>query len=377
MAFDPDAYLAKKQAPSNGGFDPDAYLAKKGGAAVSEEPSFLGVNRKNLRGTISAVARPVLEMGGAVAGGVAGAPLGPLGIAGGGALGLSSGVAAANLADRLLGVKKPLSGLPAAAKETVSNLREGAEGELMGQIGGKVISALKKPAARFAGNVGRAMSGVKAQSGERLFNDPAAFFSPSVSKVGQELGAVRNELGMNTARPAEEVFQSEASVSRKKAIDMFQKMGEGKATSAELLQGIQATDKVIEATPMRQKVQRKDLFEIKNKFSEALRNVAGPERAAARKYSRAALASEFRKVLPVTKQGDVSVMRTFGLGAFGGGGAALGAGSPKVIAALIAQNPFLNGLGITTAGAFYKAMENPILRRAITAGLKSKAGQSQ
>lgn len=37
MAFDPDAYIAKKSAPA---FDPDAYLAKKSGAGPMEAPEF-------------------------------------------------------------------------------------------------------------------------------------------------------------------------------------------------------------------------------------------------------------------------------------------------------------------------------------------------
>lgn len=41
MAFDPDAYLADKEAPAAGGFDPDAYLASRGDPAADKPVSAL------------------------------------------------------------------------------------------------------------------------------------------------------------------------------------------------------------------------------------------------------------------------------------------------------------------------------------------------
>ena len=329
--------------------------------------SFLGINKENLPQSISTFARPILEGTGAVVGGGLGlaSPV-PGGTAIGGALGLGGGIAASNLLDRYLGVKKPIKNLPEAAKETMTNVRQGAEGEMVGQIGGKILSSMKKPLTKAAGNIGRIMSGVKEQHGQRLFQDPNALFTPSVEKAGEKLGKVRNALGMNVERPAEEVFQSEAAFSRKKALEMFEKMAEKTATPTELLQGIQATDKVIEATPMRQRSQRADLFDIKNKFAEALNMVAGPERAAAKEYARSALGSQFRKFFPVTKQGDVSVFRTLGLGALEGQGAK----ALSVIPSLV-QSPILSGLGISSAGQLYKALSHPEVRRAIVAALDS------
>lgn len=91
MSFDPDKYLSKKEkksATTNGGFDPDAYLAKN--EPIQEDE---GVT---LRGLLMG-ATETLPMIGGVGGGMLGAPLGPLGMGGGAALGAAGGKALENI----------------------------------------------------------------------------------------------------------------------------------------------------------------------------------------------------------------------------------------------------------------------------------------
>lgn len=117
-----------------------------------------GFVERNAR-TISAVARPTLEMGGMLAGGaVAGTgaiPGGPAAVpaaVAGGALGFAGGKSAADALDRYLGLKAPIRTVPEAARETAGNVMAGAEAEMGGRIAGKVLQVGAKKAAEVAAN---------------------------------------------------------------------------------------------------------------------------------------------------------------------------------------------------------------------------------
>ncbi|MCR4295162.1 MAG: hypothetical protein NUW21_06480, partial [Elusimicrobia bacterium] len=117
-----------------------------------------GFIERNAR-TISAVARPTLEMGGMIAGGAlsgaAGLPTGPGALAtatAGGALGFAGGKGAADALDRYLGLKAPIRTVPEALKESAGNVIAGAEAEMGGRIAGKVLQVGAKKAAQVAAN---------------------------------------------------------------------------------------------------------------------------------------------------------------------------------------------------------------------------------
>jgi len=105
--FDPDKFLAKTE-PKVGGFDPDAFLAKTAPTTdfVGGPDSSIGSGKFGSPFDISKkenvaleASRPYLEslpMVGGVAGGIAGAPMGPLGTIGGGGLGAGAGKALQN-----------------------------------------------------------------------------------------------------------------------------------------------------------------------------------------------------------------------------------------------------------------------------------------
>lgn len=100
---------------------------------------------------VSSVARPVLEIGGMVGGGLlAGGATAPtvLGAvpatAAGGALGYAGGKSAADLLDRGLGIKKPIAGVEEALGETVSNVVGGVEAEATGAGVAKAIGGAAK-----------------------------------------------------------------------------------------------------------------------------------------------------------------------------------------------------------------------------------------
>ena len=113
----------------------------------TKTPGFLERNAQ----TISNLARPALEAGGAVGGGllaggaaaptIAGAI--PASVAGGG-LGFAAGRSAADLLDRGLGLKPPIASIPEAVKETGANLQSGAAMEAGGQLIGPGVKAVGK-----------------------------------------------------------------------------------------------------------------------------------------------------------------------------------------------------------------------------------------
>ena len=101
---------------------------------------------------VSNFARPALEVGGAVGGGLLGAGGGGIaipgvgtvpGLAAGGALGFATGKTAADGLDRMLGLKEPLSGLPEAGKEVVGAIGDG----MMAESGGAALNMGVKAAA--------------------------------------------------------------------------------------------------------------------------------------------------------------------------------------------------------------------------------------
>lgn len=152
MAFDPDAYLAKKESPKQSiPFDPDAYLASKEipEEQKSEEKPWYDVSAKGLlRGGLSTL--PILgAMGGGALGTVAG-PIGTVAGAGGGA------IAGESLRRSL--EKGLLDEAPKSREEFYTGLAEqglsGAGGEVIGPLVGATAKGagqfLKKSASSFS-----------------------------------------------------------------------------------------------------------------------------------------------------------------------------------------------------------------------------------
>lgn len=327
------------------------------------------------RAAEAVVDSPILPAAGAIAGGLAGAGVGSLPLAG---LGGAAGEAARQLGQRALKSETPgqfftdPSVGPSAPEAAKGIAQEGATAmafEGAGKLGGVLLKTktVQKFLGDFVGRLGRIQSGVKKELGERLFQDPGAFFTKTLKNAGDELGAVRKEFGMVIEKSVDDLIDPEISVSRKLVKDNLTKLNNGEALPAkDLLETTQGLDDIIEATHPRMRSKRAGLFGLKRFVQEQLGQIAGPERAAAKQYARSALASEFRQALPVTKSGDVSMMRTLGfpllnsdIGLIGG------------MAAGAAQSPFIGGLGISAAGGLNKLLQK---RAAQTVGSQAIGG---
>ena len=82
---------------------------------------------------------PLLEAGGAVAGGLLGTPMGPAGIVGGAGLGYGIAKEGLEMADVAMGMKAPRQGIAQVA-EPVRNVLEGATFEAGGRVAGPLIA---------------------------------------------------------------------------------------------------------------------------------------------------------------------------------------------------------------------------------------------
>lgn len=138
-------------------------------------------SKENAKNVVSDVARPVLEMGGAVAGGAMGlaSPV-PGGAAMGGAGGYAIGKSAADLLDRGLGVKQPLRSLPEAALETGQDVNAGMQAEFLGQGIAKAVppavegslGLIKKGANKVLPSVFKTTAGIPEKATDIVLNKP-------------------------------------------------------------------------------------------------------------------------------------------------------------------------------------------------------------
>lgn len=109
-------------------------------------------SRENMNNVVSDIARPALEMGGGVAGGIIGSALGPLGTVGGGAGGYAIGKTAADILERSIGTKKPSGSYrEALVSEPAKAMYEGVQQEAMGAA----INPLMLGFSRGAANIGK------------------------------------------------------------------------------------------------------------------------------------------------------------------------------------------------------------------------------
>lgn len=209
--------------------------------------------------TLSHVARPVLEIGGALVGGTLGAGATaatvagvPVGIAAGGALGMAGGKAASELLDTKLGLRPELKPKEIIGK-TGKLIQYGLEGEAMGMVGGALAkeavplalkgigylspSAIKMPAImeRFINKEGV----VNALEREKLSNVAVNYHKQLANRI-KALDAKAAETLSETADIPKAVLVDVLSESKHKFVG-----ASNKAISPEAEASVQAIDNAI------------------------------------------------------------------------------------------------------------------------------------
>lgn len=167
---------------------------------------------KPLSEAASAIYTPVL-MG---VGGVGGAALASPGIAttpAGGALGIAAGKATANLIDRTIGIKEPIADAKEAAKETASNIREGAMMEMGGRLTGGLLGKATGGFVKGADFTSRKIYEIAKRYGVKM--TPAEITgSPSLSLLESVLEKLPLSKGMILRMRGEEGKQIDAAATR-------------------------------------------------------------------------------------------------------------------------------------------------------------------
>ena len=177
-------------------------VVEDGAAQVAHEAE----SNNGVRQTISALARPILEVGGAVGGGVLGGGVGAPTIAGaipgsivGGGLGYAGGKSAADLLDRAMGLKPPIGSVTEAGGELTGNILAGAETEAGGAILGSAVQTGVKALGKLAPNATRAVKAALAANitptiAQITQSKPWAMFEEATSRVpffGKKIQAMR------------------------------------------------------------------------------------------------------------------------------------------------------------------------------------------
>lgn len=162
-----------------------------------------GSSNYSWRNATSDIARPLLEVGGAVGGSIlGGGPETPVGIASG-ALGYAGGKSAADLLSRSLGVKPSLQNLSEAIQETGSNLKSGAELEATNLFINPILRGAGKAALKGAS----AYFGPSEEAITTRLNNPS-MAEASFPKTSEELAGNLNKLQTNLNQIEDKVWGS-------------------------------------------------------------------------------------------------------------------------------------------------------------------------
>jgi hypothetical protein len=316
-------------------------------------------------GTVGGIGGTVFGLGvGGVPGGIGGAGLG------GGA-----GEAARQLWARSVGAKSPeTSGEAIGGIGTEAALGAGTQALTLGA--GAALKPLARPvvrAVRGAGKTGarfvEAVTGVKVPDVMQAARQGLkTYLAPSLGKAEMIFGKALEKSGISPKPPLKQIIDPQLSVARKIALKVGSKI-EGKlgVTAEEALRAKQATDRIIDATPLKDRSTRRALFELRDSFTKALSSQSGDLSSASNIYRKAIVKSKLLNPIRITKQGQMSAVSpllasTVGAG-IGYGGEDTGRGVGAGLATLGATSPLLWGAGITGAADVARLATSPLARK--------------
>ena len=317
---------------------------------------------------ISAMARPVLEVGGAVGGGAIGSGLGPMGTAGGGVLGYATGKSAADYLDRKLGIMEPIENVPEALQETAGNLYEGGKFESTNMVAGPIIKgAINNPVTRFAGrqlgNVGSLITGVPAKDYTTLFKNPEGILPGKLNKAGKLFAKAKESAGIPNETSPESLKALKGALPRVQST--YQKIFEGKpVTAAEAQLAKQSLDSIRPLPNGKNGELLHHLDTIRESFQQVIANSSPELQVANKTYAIAKAGDKFKSIFPRNKSGTPSFIRGGALGAVGMAHPALAPfGTP------IGQGVITAGAGVATKGvqtvASQPALTAPLVQKAL------------
>lgn len=322
------------------------------------------------RNMIGDVARPLLEGGAAVAGGVIGAPLGPVGAVGGGALGFGVGKAAADLLDRGLGRKPFLQSIPQAIKETGSNALAGAEAEATGLAASKVIPPLLKGAGNLRNKLGEWATGIDNKDFQSVAKVPMSMRPGVMEKAGDNFSEAMGNAGISSELTPEAVDRLRSP--GKYAFDTFNKLKTaGSITPQEALNARQSIDAVYPIPNKKNGNYIRMLDEIRDSFQQVISNASPELQSASKDYAVAKSAQRFKSIFPQTNAGKPNYFRS---GAILAG---LAAGHPGAILGVPAVAGTVTAATGSAGSLTNSILRNPTSRRVASSILGNKLFDSK
>ncbi len=400
MAFDPDAYLTGGQSPS--GFDPDAYLGiekkkpsfqdqvpgilkQAGQAALASSPANL--TKKFFQtdpATMQRVGGVVLPIAGGMVGGPVGAAAGEFARQVTGTafapdtvpktpLGRAASVITAGVAQEPK-ILEAIPGVSQAAEKAGELAAKAGTGAKMGWS--KVVQALTgKPAAKV----------------RQLMEDPSAILPEA---LGGAQSVEKASAGYGEALENAPIHHPEGFVTRGITKKEFNPFVQNDSDAADLGKGIydkwkagepitaqeafdakRATDytwpKVVSE---RNQEKIRALSEFKKGMDDVLSSQSGQFLNASKDYARARLGSDFTQLLPRTKTGDISTVKTLLLHTLAPGR------SVGMLAGGVTSPAVMGGLTAGTMGAtrgLMKLGENPQARQILLQVLQKLRGNQQ
>lgn len=349
-------------------FQPDDFAADGDDFQADDfQPDTSPVTREyGAKDYIGDIARPLLEGGGAAVGGIlgfgAGAPTGvgaPFTTTAGSIGGYAIGKSAADLLDRQLGRKAPISGFPEAIRETGENLYEGAKVEATG----KVLSAAVPPILKGLGNVGGKLGEWATAIPEKDFGTvakhPTSIFPGTLAKAGEQFDDAMRGAGISKELTPEVVDRMRNP--GQYAFDTFNKLKtSGSITPQEALHGRQSLDAIYPVPNKKNGSYIRMLDQIRDSFQDVISGASPALQKASKNYAIAKSGEKFQSLFPRTNSGKPAYFRS---GAILAG---LMAGRPEAMFGI----PAVAGVTAATVGGTGSVassiFKNPATRRLLS-----------
>lgn len=231
----------------------------------------------------------------------------------------------------------------------------------------EMASGLLSKVGKGLAKAGQTLTGAKAdvltQAAKQGLSTYAA---PSIPKAQEIFGQALGPEGRAALKQsASEAFDSSLSKARQLATEIGTKIEKGEPVSAiEALQAKQATDQIISATSVTDKVSRRALFDWKSRFDDILSSQNGPLKSASNTYRQAVVKDQLLSPTRLNKSGEPSAFLPMLIGH-----GMMGKGIEGGLGMLTGTSPAMWGLGATAGGSASRGLlklgQQPEIRQAL------------
>lgn len=230
-----------------------------------------------------------------------------------------------------------------------------------------MASKMLSTTGRGLAKAGQTLSGVK----ENILKQAAeqglsTYTAPSIPKAQSIFASALGKEGQAAMKQsAKEAFDPALGKARDIATAIGTKIENGEPISAiEALQARQATDRVISATPVTDKVSRKVLYEWRNQFDNELTGQSGKLADASKTYRKAIVKDTILNPTRLNKSGEPSAFLPMLIGH-----GMMGKGVEGGLGMLTGTSPAMWGLGATAGGSAARGLnklgQDPAIRQTL------------